>query len=242
VKEILVGNERTKISGHVVKESIRPKEDLVIDIYNPDGTLCKSDNVQVNQNDGTFSYPLVVDCKGRTTGTYRFDISLANGQASGGVFMYITGPYNLTVNGKTFPINYKIDGGKLTDMTIEPEAKSLKISTENATKLTIELPRQVIDSTDGENDLKFAVSVEKSLAYSFDEINPSNETRTILIDLCYQQYVENCDSKMVTTITGTRAVPEFPLMIQPILLAAATIAAISLNAIFGRQAQRYYRG
>jgi hypothetical protein len=75
-----------------------------------------------------------------------------------------TNTYVLTINGKIFPIKYSIKGGKLVGMLADKDRTTLVLVLnpgKNAGNMTIELPRNVIDSKGASNgDTKYQVKID----------------------------------------------------------------------------------
>ena len=89
--------------------------------------------------------------------------------------------YNLTVAGKTFPIKYQIIGGKLNNMTVDINKGTLlaHISSQSNGNLTIELPRNVLDSKKpGGSDEQFVV-LQDGQNSDFEEKSNNNQSRTL---------------------------------------------------------------
>ena len=93
--------------------------------------------------------------------------------------------YNLVIHGKTYTINYQITGGRVNNIAGVEENTTLLVglsSTANGT-LTIELPRNVIDSKkQGINvDDTYQVFSDSHNAPSFDEIKNNTQVRVLSI-------------------------------------------------------------
>ena len=75
-----------------------------------------------------------------------------------------TNTYVLTINGKLFPIKYTIKGGKLVGMLADKDRTTLVLVLnpgKNGGNMTIELPRNVIDSKGASNgDTKYQVKID----------------------------------------------------------------------------------
>jgi hypothetical protein len=75
-----------------------------------------------------------------------------------------TNTYILTINGKIFPIKYDINGGKLVGMLADKDRSTLVLVLNPSAKggnMTIELPRNVIDSKGASNvDTKYQVKID----------------------------------------------------------------------------------
>ncbi|MFL6478715.1 MAG: PEFG-CTERM sorting domain-containing protein [Nitrososphaera sp.] len=92
--------------------------------------------------------------------------------------------FNLTAGGQTRPVEYRIQGGSVQNMTLHSENKTLGVtinSTSNGT-LALRLPRDIIDSKTVEGtDADFAAFVDNAEYQRPGEIEPSADTRTLLI-------------------------------------------------------------
>jgi len=75
-----------------------------------------------------------------------------------------TNLYVLTINGKPFPIKYSINGGKLIGILADKDRSTLVLvlnPSANGGNMTIELPRNVIDSKGASNaDTKFLIKID----------------------------------------------------------------------------------
>jgi hypothetical protein len=95
--------------------------------------------------------------------------SKTNGGSSGGNNLALnkTGfanTYVLTINGKLFPIKYDIKGGKLVGILADSDRSTLVLVLNpgtNGGNMTIELPRNIIDSKGASNaDTKYQVKID----------------------------------------------------------------------------------
>lgn len=110
---------------------------------------------------------------------------------------------NLRLGNKAYPIKYQIIGGKLAGISAERDNMTLivNVSSTSNGKLTIELPRNVIDSQKrGNLDDNFAVFEDGQYVVG-NEIRTNAQARTLMIGF------DNGTS--VIEITGTRILPEF---------------------------------
>ncbi len=110
---------------------------------------------------------------------------------------------DLRLGNKTYPIKYQITGGKLAGLSAEKDNMTLivNVSSTSDGKLTIELPRNVIDSQkQGNVDDNFAVFEDGQYVVG-NEIRTNAQARTLMVGF------DNGTS--VIEITGTRIVPEF---------------------------------
>jgi predicted secreted protein with PEFG-CTERM motif len=154
--------------------------------------------------------------------------------ATGGAATNATGgeewsTFDLTIEGQTNPIEYRITGGSVQNMTIHGENQTLGItldSTSNGT-LALRLPREIIDSqtTEGE-DREFAAFIDNAEYTQPGETDePANDTRTVLIG--FPAGTGSVD------VIGTSVIPEFST-IAIVVLAVAIIGIIMVTAKHGR--------
>jgi predicted secreted protein with PEFG-CTERM motif len=154
--------------------------------------------------------------------------------ATGGAATNATGgeewsTFDLTIEGQTNPIEYRITGGSVQNMTIHGENQTLGItldSTSNGT-LALRLPREIIDSqtTEGE-DREFAAFIDNAEYTQPGETDePTNDTRTVLIG--FPAGTGSVD------VIGTSVIPEFST-IAIVVLAVAIIGIIMVTAKHGR--------
>jgi predicted secreted protein with PEFG-CTERM motif len=132
----------------------------------------------------------------------------------------------LTIGDQEFDIQYMISGGTLDELTADPETQVLTamITTEDDGELVIQLPREVIDSTDDAGaDLEYIVYVDEIEEFPDEEI--AGDVRTLTIPFAFQS--EQVD------IVGTSMVPEFGA-ISAIVLAVAIVGIIAATAMYGK--------
>ncbi|MDQ4050355.1 MAG: PEFG-CTERM sorting domain-containing protein [Thermoproteota archaeon] len=128
--------------------------------------------------------------------------------------------FDLTFEGQTYPIEYRITGGSVGNMTIHGENQTLGVtidSTSNGT-LALRLPREIIDSKTAEGeDAEFAAFIDNAEYTEPGEIDePTEDSRTILIG--FPAGTGSVD------IIGTTVIPEF----STIALAVLTVAIIGI--------------
>lgn len=137
-------------------------------------------------------------------------------------------PFDLTVEGQTYPIEYRITGGSVENMTIHGENQTLGVtisSTSNGT-LALRLPREVIDSKTVEGSpAPFAAFIDNAEYEEPGEIEPAEDTRTLLIG--FPAGAGSID------VIGTSVIPEFST-IAVIVLAVAIVGIIIATARYGR--------
>jgi predicted secreted protein with PEFG-CTERM motif len=137
--------------------------------------------------------------------------------------------FDLTAEGQTYPIEYRITGGSVQNMTIHGENQTLGItldSTSNGT-LALRLPREIIDSQTAEGeDADFAAFIDNAEYEQPGEIDePTEDTRTVLIG--FPAGTGSVD------VIGTSVIPEFST-IAIVVLAAAIIGIVIATARHGR--------
>jgi hypothetical protein len=117
---------------------------------------------------------------------------------------------NFKLGNKIYTIKYHILGGKLTGISAEKDNITLLLNMSSTSdgKLSIELPRNIIDSKkEGNVDDSYAVFVDGQYAEA-DEIRTTAQARTLMIGF------DNGTS--VIEITGTQLLPEFSTVVVAI--------------------------
>ena len=112
--------------------------------------------------------------------------------------------YNLTSAGKIYPVKYQITGGKLNNMTtdINKGALLVDISSQSDGNLTVELPRNVLDSKKpGGSDEQFAVFQDGQNS-DFEEKANNNQSRTLAINFDKGTQEIEIDGTKVLPITS----------------------------------------
>ena len=123
----------------------------------------------------------------------------------------------------TFDMQYSIEGGIIEYIRVEPSIFGLivGIDSPNNGKITVELPRQYIDSTEqnGEDEI-FIILIDGIEVPYLEESLENSVTRTISIN--FEQ-----DDKVIEII-GTRVVPEFGLTVM-VIFSLTLILSILLS-------------
>jgi predicted secreted protein with PEFG-CTERM motif len=136
--------------------------------------------------------------------------------------------FDLTVEGQPHPIEYMITGGSVENMTIHGENQTLGItlnSMSNGT-LSLRLPKEVINSqTEEGEDAEFAAFIDNAEYTEPGEIEPTEDTRTLLIG--FPAGTGSID------VIGTSVIPEFST-IAVVVLAVAIVGIIIATARYGR--------
>ena len=127
--------------------------------------------------------------------------------------------FDLTIDDQKYPLMYNITGGEVSSITADRAQSTLLIniaSREDGT-LTIELPRNVIDSkAQGNTDEEYAVFVDDQ-PNNFEETTNNNEAR--VLEIGFDNGAEQIE------IAGTQIIPEFG-PISAIILAISIIGFI----------------
>jgi hypothetical protein len=127
--------------------------------------------------------------------------------------------FDVRIENQTYPLMYNITGGEVTSIAADPAQATLLIniaSREDGT-LTIELPRNVIDSkAQGNIDEEYAVFIDDQLK-DFEEI--TNDNRVRALEIGFENGAEQIE------IAGTKIIPEFG-PIAAIVLGIAIIVFI----------------
>jgi predicted secreted protein with PEFG-CTERM motif len=135
--------------------------------------------------------------------------------------------FDLTAGGQTYPIEYMITGGSVENMTTHSENQTLGVtinSMSNGT-LALRLPREVIDSKTAEgSDADFAAFIDNAEYEQPGEIEPAEDTRTLLIG--FPAGAGSID------VIGTSVIPEFNT-IAVIVLAVAIVGIVIATARHG---------
>ena len=129
---------------------------------------------------------------------------------------------DLKIDDKSYPVKYNITGGKLSNMTAMKENSTLAIElvTNNDGTLTLELPRNIMDSKNPQNEDEDYIVFADGVQIGADQITTNDQVRTLSID--FDKGVEEIE------IAGTRIVPEFgPL--TPLLLAVGIIGVLAVT-------------
>jgi hypothetical protein len=156
--------------------------------------------------------------------------STSNNTAATGNVTGVNSPANsgnstvsLKVGNQAYPIKYQITGGKVNGVAIDKDNSTIvaNISTTSNGSLTIELPRNVIDSKNpGNVDDKFVVFIDGNNV-AFDEVKNNTQARTLKIDF------DNGSQQIA--IAGTHVVPEFG-GIAAIILVTSLIGIVIYGA------------
>ena len=195
-----------------------------------DATATEADNATTITTEGnTTTITTEGDTTTITTGgpTVITEDNATDATATGGDTPNATGPttvtasntFDLTIDDQTYPLMYNITGGEVSSITADRAQSTLLIniaSREDGT-LTIELPRNVIDSkAQGNTDEEYAVFVDDQ-PNDFEETTNNNEAR--VLEIGFDNGAEQIE------IAGTQIIPEFG-PISAIILAISIIGFI----------------
>lgn len=95
-----------------------------------------------------------------------------------------TGSFNV-VSGKTFQVNYNANGVTIQEMETNPTYDELTVTVQVSnpnSSLDLTIPRSLLDSKQGSNDIPFIVVVDGTLANTVEK-NPTSSDRTVTIQL-----------------------------------------------------------
>ncbi len=122
-------------------------------------------------------------------------------------------------SGQSYPVNYEITGGTVSDMTLDTNATSIVISvqTTGSGSISVTLPRTLIDAKAGADDDQYFVLVDGADT-DFNETKTTGD-RTLAISFP--------DGTEQIEVIGTQVVPEFSNLTFVIL----TIAILSTIAL-----------
>ena len=166
----------------------------------------------------TGEYTVMVQYGGESrTSEVTFEFGGSSGGSTGGS----SGP-TIGVDRTNFVLSYTITGGKVLSVTPDDDASSLiiGISTTSDGKLTITLPRELIDAVgpDGQEDSFFVLIDGEEV--DFDETKTTTD-RTLTIEFP--------DGAEEIEIIGSFVVPEFGT-IAALILAVAIISIIAVSS------------
>src|SRR5256885_14844414 len=198
-------NDTINVTGWVYLENYQ--KPVLVQVINPANSTIQ--NYQAPVDNGTFN--LKIHANFETTGLYRI-VTCVNSWCGGTYFKFVAEPYKLSVDSKNFLINYKTTAD-LEKIIADIPANSIRIHVVNATadahKITIELPRDIIDSKSQNNaDMNFTVLVGENQPdkfmqnANFKEIATTSYSRTLQIDIPYDP-IPDVQGIWDIKITGT---------------------------------------
>lgn len=182
--------------------------------------------------DGTFSSTLIPGPLWTNAGEYIIRVLYGEGNIAETVFSFFpktnepvkteifevdAGSYG------TFDVEYKITGGIVKDMKIDPNSYSLIVTIEAIEKgsILLEIPRYALDAkTQEESDEEFIVLID-DIPVKYEENEKNQETRIMTINF-------EKDDKIITII-GTTIIPEFGGVAIMVLIAGFVVIIITKN-------------
>jgi len=216
------------ISGEVRK--VASTTPLTIQIIDPNQNVVHVDQILVSQ-DGRFS--LIVPVKGplwKVPGNYTLIAQYGFKHISAIVpfqfeefEMPTTGSFNVRdkPSGQNFDLNYTITGGVVKSIYLEQQNLALivELDTKNQGMIHLKIPRLLLDAKKSGNlDESFIVLVNDDEISSAREETYDSNYRVLDIP------ISNGDSKI--EIIGTTVIPEFPIDITVLMIAAFSIILV----------------
>lgn len=204
---------------------------MAIKVVAPNGNVVWVGQMPVG-SDGTFSTKIRSGGNlWQQAGMYDVETREGSTQRSASTAFYFSGPAappyssSILVQNTTITIPYTIVNGKINSVRIDPYMRSVVVSMQSTGKgaLTIDLPRNLIDSKGAnQTDLNFVVTSD-GRAPSFEETK-SASSRDLIIPF------EN-DTKQIRII-GTRVIPEFGPLAEAMLV-VATVGTLVVVTRYG---------
>ena len=135
--------------------------------------------------------------------------------------------FELKIDDSIHPIKYNLTGGKISNMRAMRENSTLilDITTNNDGNITIELPRNIIDSKNPENQDEDYVVFADGQHIGAEQTITNNRLRTLAID--FEKGVNQIE------IAGTRIVPEFG-QLNGLLLSLSIIGTLAVAMKYRR--------
>lgn len=208
---------------------------VTVVIRNPIGNVIKIDQVGLG-TDKTYSTTLLATGGlWQAAGTYTISVQFGSPDRAAQTTFQFSGSKGPTppqstipVDNANFSVSYTITNGKVTDIKVDTQSKSLIVSiqTNGNGVLTITLPRALIDAQlNGHDDQYFVLNDGQEA--SFQEINKTSTDRTLSIPFT--------DGTQQIEIIGTQVVPEF----GPIAALVLVIAIVSIIAVSAKTGLRF---
>jgi predicted secreted protein with PEFG-CTERM motif len=121
----------------------------------------------------------------------------------------------INVNGTNYVIFHTIDGGKILDISMDTQSKTMKISIQSTSNgnITIDLPRILIDAKENGSDTHYVV-LANNHGVGFKELVTADYRELTIPFLSGTNTIE---------IKGTQVVPEFGSLVSLILIASIVI-------------------
>ena len=165
------------------------------------------DEIKGKKCDATLAVAVIGVILFATISVTTLSIQITHAQNTTAINNATNNSISFKLGNQTYTIKYHIVGGKLTGISAEKDNITLllNISATSDGKLSIELPRNIIDSKkEGNVDDNYAVFVDGQYAAA-DEIRTTAQARTLMVGF------DNGTS--VIEITGTQLLPEFSTVV-----------------------------
>ncbi|MDQ3838863.1 MAG: hypothetical protein M3297_06300 [Thermoproteota archaeon] len=130
---------------------------------------------------------------------------------------------DIEIDGKPYPLTYNITGGEISNITAIKENATLLVDvvTNNDGTLILELPRNIIDSKNPQNEDEDYLLFADGIRADAEQIVTNETVRTLSVD--FDNGVEQIE------IAGTRIVPEFGSL-SALLLAVGVLGVLAITA------------
>ena len=235
-KAVYDHNSIIMVSGHV--RNPYPGQQLTLRVSDSSGSIVQVSQLIVDNN-GDFGTKLTTASPLWTkSGVYTIFAQYGNQQGTsakvqftipgGGAKSCDANQLAATLNDEVYCIPYSINGGTVLSGTLSVASKTLTVNIQanDDGQITLNIPRSVLDSKNGNNDQSFVVLVDGEEKDTATETTTS-DTRTVTIP--FTVGVGQIE------IIGTQIVPEF----GPIAALVLAIAIISIIAVSAKTGLRF---
>jgi predicted secreted protein with PEFG-CTERM motif len=232
-KAVYDHNSIVVVSGHV--RNPYPGQQVTIRVSDPTGNIVQISQLTLDNN-GNFGTKLNTASPLWTkSGVYTIFAQYGNQQGTstqtqftipgGGATSCDPTQLAVKLNDQLYCISYSINGGTVLSGTLSVVSKTLTVNIQanNDGQITLNIPRSVLDSKNGNNDQSFIVLVDGEQKDTVTETTTS-DTRTVTIPFAA--------GAGQIEIVGTQIVPEFG-PIAALILAIAIISIIAVSAKTG---------
>lgn len=218
--------EQIIISGYV--RNIFPDVPVTLKVISPNGNIISIDQLDISE-DKTFNSTLGIGGAIYLTGTYTMHVQYGYGSAglkSQSTFEYQQAPLDAcgfgddkytTIFLDGDELSYFITGGKLLSITPDMDSNSLilQIQAIEDGSITMVIPRNILDSKNGDKDSDFIVLVDMEEEL-FDETTSATHRTLTIPFLAGAEQIE---------IIGTFVIPEFGV-IAMMIMGISTVSII----------------
>jgi predicted secreted protein with PEFG-CTERM motif len=232
-KAVYDHNSMIMVSGHV--RNPYPGQQLTLRVSDSSGSIVQVSQLIVDNN-GDFGTKLTTASPLWTkSGVYTIFAQYGNQQGTsakvqftipgGGTKSCDPNQLAATLNDEVYCIPYSINGGTVLSGTLSVASKTLTVNIQanDDGQITLNIPRSVLDSKNGNNDQSFVVLVDGEEKDTATETTTS-DTRTVTIP-----FIAGVGD---IEIIGTQIVPEFGT-IAALVFAIAIISIIAVSAKTG---------